>query len=194
MKVIPGRPETIVDVENAVKEMTKLQLIDHYEVDGEKYIHVIHWGDHQTLRLDRAVWEFPAYPKDRISGNHSETTRQPTGRDLRPEDKVSKDKVSKDNTYVIIGFDEFWSAYPRKTAKKVAMRSWAKISPSDELRSRIMTAVAQHTKSEQWMKDEGRYIPHPATWLNNERWEDELKIGKPKVGGGKFESVKTTKV
>lgn len=192
MKVVPGRPETIPEVEASLKEMEKLALIDTYEVEGEQYLHIIHWGDHQTLRLDRATWEFPAYPKaEQPSGNHSESTRQPRGAGLATEGKISKGKVSKEIT--LLGFDTFWSAYPRKTSKKTAMRSWARINPNEQLRAKIMAAVAEHSKSEQWQKDEGRFIPHPATWLNQERWEDELKPGKPKVGGGKFESVKSTR-
>ena len=30
------------------------------------------------------------------------------------------------------------------------------------------------------MKDNGQYIPNPATWLNQGRWEDELEAAKPK--------------
>lgn len=191
MKVVPGRPETIPEVEEALKEMEKLALIDIYEEDGEQYLHIIHWGDHQTLRLDRATWEFPMYPNKEPSGNHSETTRQPKGASLASEGKISKGKISKDIT--LLGFEDFWSLYPRKTSKKTAMKSWVRINPNEVLRVKIMTALTLHNKSEQWTKDDGRFIPHPATWLNQERWEDEMKPSKPKVGGGKFESVKSTR-
>jgi hypothetical protein len=194
MLVLPGRPETIKDVERALKEMTTLGLIDPYKVKGEEYIHIVNWEDHQTLRLDRATWEYPEYPKAELSGNQVATTRKPTVANLAAEGKVSKGKVREGKVMgtVITGFDEFWSLYPRKTAKKTAQRSWAKISPDEELRKRIMEALGNHCKLEQWTKDEGRFIPHPATWLNNERWDDELK-GKPKVGGGRFEQVTSKK-
>lgn len=71
-------------------------------------------------------------------------------------------------------FAEFWSAYPRKTAKGDAEKSWRKIAPNAALRERIMSAIAAQRESPQWAKDAGQFIPHPATWLNQRRWEDEL--------------------
>jgi hypothetical protein len=72
------------------------------------------------------------------------------------------------------GFEDFWREYPRRVCKAVALRAWRKLNPSDALRLRIMEALAEHKQLEQWQKDNGRFIPHPATWLNQARWEDEL--------------------
>ena len=38
----------------------------------------------------------------------------------------------------------------------------------------LLTAIEDQKKSAQWTKDNGQFIPHPATWLNGKRWEDEL--------------------
>lgn len=70
-------------------------------------------------------------------------------------------------------FAEFWSAYPRKDSKAKAKASWDKLNPDKELVSRIMAALEQHKRSDQWTRDGGQYIPYPATWLNQRRWEDE---------------------
>src|SRR3990167_696587 len=86
-------------------------------------------------------------------------------------------------------FDEFWLIYPRKTAKQTAQRSWDRIAPDAELHTKIMEALSKHCKSDQWLKDEGRFIPHPATWLNQERWNDELKI-KSSPLKGKYDNLK----
>jgi hypothetical protein len=43
------------------------------------------------------------------------------------------------------------------------------------LLERMLAALAVHVASEQWRRDDGRYIPHPATWLNQRRWEDEAE-------------------
>lgn len=68
-------------------------------------------------------------------------------------------------------FDVFWKAYPRKINKKEARRAFAKVTVSLET---LTGAVAKQKKSAQWQADGGRYIPYPATWLNQHRWEDEL--------------------
>jgi len=38
----------------------------------------------------------------------------------------------------------------------------------------MIIALEQQSKTEQWRKERKRYIPNPATWLNEERWEDEI--------------------
>ena len=70
-------------------------------------------------------------------------------------------------------FERFWAAYPNKKAKERARRAWAKLCPDLAL-CRVMAAALERAKqSPEWRKDGGAYIPHPATWLNGRRWEDE---------------------
>jgi hypothetical protein len=71
------------------------------------------------------------------------------------------------------GFTAFWTEYPRKVGKHAAVKAWAKIAPDAALSSRIVAAVVTQKSWPQWTKDEGQFIPHPTTWLNQRRWEDE---------------------
>lgn len=73
-------------------------------------------------------------------------------------------------------FDEFWTAYPKKAGKKDARRVWEKLSPSRDLAVEIIQGLMRWRKSEQWCKDEGRFVPYPATFLNGERWKDECTL------------------
>lgn len=91
-------------------------------------------------------------------------------------------------------FEKFWAIYPRKTQKQTAFKSWCKLNPDPNLYDQIIKALEQHIKTPQWQKDNGQFIPYPATWLNQRRWEDELTITRPKVGGGKFDNLPTKKV
>lgn len=70
-------------------------------------------------------------------------------------------------------FDEFYKAYPRKVGKTPARKAWNKIKPSE--RDAIFTALESQIKARHLRTDEPDYIPHPATWLNQRRWEDEIK-------------------
>lgn len=70
-------------------------------------------------------------------------------------------------------FETFWSSYPNKTAKKKAWDIWVKLQPTGTLFDVIMQGLERSRKSSQWMKDGGQFIPHPTTWLNQERWTDE---------------------
>lgn len=69
-------------------------------------------------------------------------------------------------------FEQFWQAYPRKTGKGVARKAFAKALRVTTLDT-ILTALEWQRRQEQWIKQGGQFIPHPSTWLNQERWDDE---------------------
>lgn len=73
------------------------------------------------------------------------------------------------------GFAEFWAAYPRKKSKATAERAWAKIRPGEKLQAEILAALEQAKQGRDWQKEDGQYIPYPASWLNARGWEDELE-------------------
>ncbi|WP_258035060.1 hypothetical protein [Pseudomonas putida] len=74
----------------------------------------------------------------------------------------------------LVEFDRFWKLYPRKVGKAKAEKAWTKLKVDTSLFARIGTALAAWSKSHDWTKDGGQFIPHAATWLNGKRWEDEL--------------------
>lgn len=71
-------------------------------------------------------------------------------------------------------FAEFWKQYPKKVGKKAAQTAWKRLKPDAALFDRIIQAVCSAKTSEQWTREGGRYIPNPATWINQGRWDDEL--------------------
>ena len=73
-------------------------------------------------------------------------------------------------------FEEFWKEYPRKVGKGAAKRAFEKVIKSMTLET-LVTAVRRQKCGSQWTKDNGQFIPHPATWLNQARWEDEVDGG-----------------
>ena len=81
-------------------------------------------------------------------------------------------KNKKNKNIYTSDFLTFWAAYPRKIGKPTAFKAWQKNNlPSLE---NILQAIEQQKQTDQW-KDE-RFIPHPSTWLNQGRWEDEIKV------------------
>ena len=95
-------------------------------------------------------------------------------------DEKEKRKSSAKKKKVLEDFDEFWKAYPRKTAKGGARKAFVKALKKTTV-DVLISAVEEQKYQEEWTKDDGKYIPHPATWLNNERWEDEVTgVRKPK--------------
>lgn len=69
-------------------------------------------------------------------------------------------------------FERFWAAYPRKRNKDKAWRAWRKLCPDLETCLAMSAALERDKQSRQWTKDNGEFIPHASTWLNNRPWED----------------------
>lgn len=89
-----------------------------------------------------------------------------------------KDSTVKDSTANIpeIDFDMFWAAYPKKKNKGNAEKAWDKIKKDMVLCNIIMDKLFIAKKTIDWTKESGKYIPHPATWLNAKGWQDEDNI------------------
>lgn len=96
------------------------------------------------------------------------------GNGLQGEEVQEKRGASK------AGFSDFWTAYPKKKAKGDAEKAWLTMRGSDHLEA-ILGGITASRKSDQWLKDGGRYIPHPAHWLRSRSWEDSHETISAKV-------------
>jgi len=77
-------------------------------------------------------------------------------------------------------FNCFWKLYPRKSAKQQAFMAWNKLT--DEEKKKCEIAVENQLKNGIF-SEQKKWVPHPATWLNGRRWEDEVTLDKScKVG------------
>lgn len=70
-------------------------------------------------------------------------------------------------------FEQFWQEYPKKAAKQYALKAWMRIKPDKALFEKMLKALREQKQSEQWRRDNGKYIPNPATWLNGGYWDNE---------------------
>ena len=76
-------------------------------------------------------------------------------------------------------FDRFWQSYPKKVGKQAARKAFQRVKAPLET---LLTAIERQKCSDQWSRDNGQYIPNPATWLNQGRWEDELPLSSVQTG------------
>ena len=75
-------------------------------------------------------------------------------------------------------FENFWQQYPRKIGKLTAKRSWEKLSQENQ--QKALEAIVEHRKYWSAKGTDWEFIPHASTWLNQERFEDELVIQEKK--------------
>lgn len=70
-------------------------------------------------------------------------------------------------------FVQFWERFPRRVAKKDARIAWAALNPSPEIVARMVMTLTWQATSADWLRDGGRYVPYPASWIRGQRWQDE---------------------
>ena len=97
------------------------------------------------------------------------TKVQPTKEKPTLKNTIEKNTIEK-NTYDSIDFDKFWEIYPSRLGKGEARVAFVKAVSKAGLES-VMSGV-QRLASDPNLPPK-QYIPRPATWLNQERWDDD---------------------
>lgn len=83
--------------------------------------------------------------------------------------------LSGDSAGVSVGaFERFWTAYPKKREKLEAQKVWRQLHPKNGLAEKIIAAVESAKTSQDWKRDNGKWIPNPAKYLRRGNWEDDL--------------------
>lgn len=110
--------------------------------------------------------------------NSSPLTSAPASPDelFPPPLTPASDEPSLNHHEPPVGFEQFWTAYPKKRSKGKAEQVWKKLKPDALLGSRIIEAIGRAELDPGWIKESGRYIPYPASWLNAKGWEDEQAL------------------
>ena len=101
------------------------------------------------------------------SDSSSEQSSSSKTESKKKDTLLRKTKILRDGE-----FEEFWKVYPRKVGKKAALKAWRKAEDRPALDA-ILTSLKKATSSVDWTKDGGQFIPYPATWINQARWDDE---------------------
>lgn len=117
-----------------------------------------------------------------VLGNHGALQRTDYKEPIPTKEKSTKADYS-------ALFDTFWKAYPKKVGKDAASKAFAKRKPDDKLLGDILKAIEVQKTTEDWRKSDGQFIPHPATWLNQGRWMDEVAGMTKAIGQTSFLGV-----
>lgn len=73
-------------------------------------------------------------------------------------------------------FDRFWTDFPNKKNKPGARRAWKQTKKARPPLPTLLAALQRDKASDEWRRDDGKFIPHPASWLRGERWNDEAAV------------------
>lgn len=182
-------PADNVDIDALASEIEARGMLARYEADGTGYAQVVNFTKHQVVNNREAASIIPAPPADLACPTRQDAclTRGPRVLTRGPQKSPTlsgREGKGKEHTHTRASrvrdatddarFARFWSAYPKKVAKADAYKAWNKLTPDEALTDRIVAAVNTATGTEAWRKDDGQFIPHPATFLRGRRFDDEV--------------------
>lgn len=160
-------PYDLIEIESYLQKLHDNKFITRYEVNGNKYIEINNFLKHQTPHWQEQDSSIPSpnikQRKPRVIQDKSK---------CNPSDSPFSDSPFSDSPFR--SFQDFWQIYPKKIGKGKAKESWEKIKPDASLVKKMIEKIELFKQTEQWKKDRGQFIPNPATWLNQGRWEDEV--------------------
>lgn len=156
------------DIQALCKELVDGGMVKLY---GDGLAYVPQFGKHQHVNPRESASILPSPEQSRVSTRRDASARVNSGIDPQ----VGREGKGKEgNEADASAFDTFWTAYPKKEAKKDAEVAFAKLNPDPELLAKMLAAIAAKRQSHDWAKENGKFIPLPATWIRAERWNDEV--------------------
>ena len=135
------------------------------------------WTVSDHPMLENPMLEKPMFENPMLENPMLENRTQYNTKEYNTKEFITKDipPISpKGKTDCSDLFNQFWAAYPKHIAKQSAVKAFEKLKPDEKLLEAMLKSIAMQKESKQWEKDGGAFIPYPATWLNQRRWEDEL--------------------
>lgn len=156
---------TLKNVEAAINKLARVGLITPYESGGKPFLFLPTWNEHQSVRAKRSKFPEPEIICNQLQADESKCPRNP----IQSESNLIRNPNPNAREARCADFDRFWDAYPRKEGKQKARAAFEKADVSIDV---LLEAIDRQKRTNQWRKDNGQFIPHPATWLNGKRWED----------------------
>lgn len=165
-------PDQEFALEKCWQELTQGKFFRFGSMDGQQIAEIRHFKSHQTINRPT-----PSKLKSKIS--FTEDSLNPhailSEDSLLSKEKRSKEKSNGSSCMSPQGkFEIFYKAYPKKRGRKDALKAFLKLNPDDAGFAEMMRALEAWKKTDEWQKERGKYVCQPATWLNGERWKDEL--------------------
>lgn len=176
-----------VDIEGLLGFLASESFITRYTVDAKRYIQVENFDKHQNPHRNEPESVIPCASMGCITTDFGRTTsailRSAPADSLIPDSgSLIPDPLSTSTPPALPPspsdelFPKFWKLYPNKKGKAAAEKVWKKLKVTDDLFTLIAQGLAKQVVCAEWTKDGGQFIPHPSTWLNGKRWEDEVSM------------------
>jgi len=167
-------------IQQILIELHNSGLIVLYTTNNKQYLQLVKFNENQkNLRKDReAPSIIPEAPAE--VGSYSGEAPVEVGYKFKIKRSL---RLREDQENICANsFTRFYKAYPKKKSRGQAEKAFLKINPDEQLLDLMLSKIEQAKTSEEWIKEKGKYIPHPATWLNAKGWLDEETEAHPLSG------------
>lgn len=172
--LFPLKLDTVRDanMERLLAFVEQARLVRVYEVAGKRYLELLDFK--QQVRAKES--KYPQPPADDLhppSICAADAKQMPASAHLDGDgDGDDTPPNPPEGVSAFDRFDRFWRQYPKKVGKDAARKAFGKRNPDDALLAMMLSAIVLQASSEGWKRENGRFIPNPATWLNQGRWQD----------------------
>jgi hypothetical protein len=183
---------SLASIEKYLKELRDQELIGTFQVEAggvNHYEFYDHPWMHEPINEHLSYNDVPpdksggtprnirGYPPEDLTGlnkRNKKNTKPP----ISPKGDVAVDNFSEQGAQE--PFEEFWRIYPNKKGKKPAKDRWKRRNLDDKLPLILSKLKQQVTEDDSWKRG---FIPNPLTYINQERWDDEItKSNKQSCG------------
>lgn len=166
-------------VDQAIKAFEKLGMVSTNE---GQIIQLTNFEKHQGVNALEKLREISRkssykYRKSQKLLENKKETQTKTKR--KPVTVTSPETIDPMvNIIKMRGFNSFWKLYPKRIGKEAALRAWMELDLNEELIKSILHGLKRHLDTEEWKKENGRFIPNPEKFIRDRRWEDEIEVPK----------------
>ncbi|MCP3681817.1 MAG: hypothetical protein GY861_03930 [bacterium] len=156
-------PADNVNIESIADSLIEQDLIILYTHDDDDYCQVTGFDKHQVVNNRERQSSITPFNDDAC------VTRERGEKAEGRKERNGKEGMERKGTCDYIPFEDFWNIWPKKTAKKDAEKAWKKAKVETE----AWLLIEKHLTTA-YLSTEVKFIPNPATYINGQRWNDEI--------------------
>ncbi len=139
-----------------LQQLSQNKLIDIYEIEGKKVLQILQWQE-RIREGCRPKWP----ERTELAASCSK---------LLPSSPPPSPSITRHTVAERATCEEIYAAYPRKVAKPEALRAIGKAISRGTSSAVLLARTKRYAETTDL---ELRFIPHPATWFNQERFNDD---------------------
>lgn len=200
-RLFPLKSVTDKQISDAVQSLRTAGIVDLYFVDGKPFLQLRTWDKHQQTRAKKSKFPPPVSACNQMISNDINCNQMIADVPVIQSNPIQSESESESESNTLAHsaagaagesekadpFEVFWKAYPKKKSKGDAKKAFSALKNVNL--DQLLSALEEQKKSKDWLKEDGQFIPYPATWLRRCCWEDEQEVNTENAGNTDYGTV-----